>query len=833
MLTKFIKNKIDSFYGDSHLIDGNRDLEFLPKLSNELPYRYYDTVDNIYYNDDSIGLLYEVSPIIGRYSNHDQIMTQIMNSLTDKTGFQILSWSSPNVSQILSSWQERNKGMPYIDLARQQVEYFKDANFKPLFEDLPLIIRNQRIFFAIWIDLQKKQVSRSDINDLLKMQKQIKKNFSDLGTEAYLLDPNGLISFLSEIFNLGQSETTTSWRERDFINHQICTESQEFTIKESGVDVGKDNAIIAYKIKKYPEKPLSYDMSRLLGDVDNPNLQISCPFLQVLTAKRKNKSSELSSIQGKFISNIEDSSKKKSLFGSSPAQKHRDYKYIEEDLKAGGEMYEFYSSVILIGKKQEVLDSKGALTTLYEQEGFKLSQADRLHLPVFLFALPFGAGSSRRWTDIKTMGWLQKHSGSSLSLVSPVFGDSKGLIEHNASKPQVELLLFSTRGQIMLWNPYANSENHNIIVCGVPGSGKSVFLQYLGRSILAAEGSLVVIDKGKSFANSTEVFGGQNIDVNINFGISPFSFVDMDIILKPTEQLSEHERGYKNSFTNFLECFVAQTISPVDPMPQYDKSLIERTIREVLEEAGKNSSLDLIQKKLLSFSTVESDLPYRMAHILGSFLQKYGASFRGDRKIDKDEKQLVFETAELGGIGREDLKSAMLMLVMYMIEEKIYKGSRDKPTGLIIDEAWFVLEGGNMTSFLDGFVRTIRKYNGILVLATQGIPDFFKNEASITMFNQSYWKIYLKQDPNLIRKSIDDKMISENLNRPLNSLQKRRGYSEGLICSGNGYSKVRIILDKFSIAAFTSVGDEVEKINDLRKQGKNIVEAIKEVSKGI
>ncbi|KJV70987.1 ftsK/SpoIIIE family protein [Orientia tsutsugamushi str. UT76] len=67
------------------------------------------------------------------------------------------------------------------------------------------------------------------------------------------------------------------------------------------------------------------------------------------------------------------------------------------------------------------------------------------------------------------------------------------------------MLLAGIRGQIMYWSPFggallpalnkhgvAPNENFNLCIAGVPGSGKSVFMQELMLSVLGVGGKVFV-----------------------------------------------------------------------------------------------------------------------------------------------------------------------------------------------------------------------------------------------------------------------------------------------------------------------------------------------------
>ncbi|KJV77344.1 ftsK/SpoIIIE family protein [Rickettsia hoogstraalii str. RCCE3] len=73
----------------------------------------------------------------------------------------------------------------------------------------------------------------------------------------------------------------------------------------------------------------------------------------------------------------------------------------------------------------------------------------------------------------------------------------------------------------MYWSPFGSAligsnlystaaalnENFNLCIAGVPGSGKSVFMQELMLSILGIGGKVFVLDYGRSFKRTCLLLG--------------------------------------------------------------------------------------------------------------------------------------------------------------------------------------------------------------------------------------------------------------------------------------------------------------------------------------
>ncbi|XAF73088.1 hypothetical protein QU600_001046 [Orientia tsutsugamushi] len=140
------------------------------------------------------------------------------------------------------------------------------------------------------------------------------------------------------------------------------------------------------------------------------------------------------------------------------------------------------------------------------------------------------------------------------------------------------MLLAGRRGQIMYWSPFggallpalnknaaAPNENFNLCIAGVPGSGKSVFMQELMLSVLVVGGKVFVLDYGRSFKRICLILGGSYIEFDMKnpVSINPFSEVPEDDSAKSIEARSD----FLSNFPSILATMAA---------PQYGTSDLQQ-----------------------------------------------------------------------------------------------------------------------------------------------------------------------------------------------------------------------------------------------------------------
>ncbi|KJV51167.1 ftsK/SpoIIIE family protein [Orientia tsutsugamushi str. Gilliam] len=119
-------------------------------------------------------------------------------------------------------------------------------------------------------------------------------------------------------------------------------------------------------------------------------------------------------------------------------------------------------------------------------------------------------------------------------------------------------------------NAAAPNENFNLCIAGVPGSGKSVFMQELMLSVLGVGGKVFVLDYGRSFKRTCLILGGSYIEFDMKnpVSINPFSEVPEDDSAKSIEARSD----FLSNFPSILATMAA---------PQYGTSDLQQQMLQM------------------------------------------------------------------------------------------------------------------------------------------------------------------------------------------------------------------------------------------------------------
>ncbi len=206
-------------------------------------------------------------------------------------------------------------------------------------------------------------------------------------------------------------------------------------------------------------------------------------------------------------------------------------------LQSGDRVVNIHFNVIMYGSTDKAKTAASQFCSNMRRSGWYFVPCKYDHLAVVLASLPMQLVevTANSWTNkfkgilspkivgvgvaLSSLGRGIKTIAAESKVLLPIIGEWKGdLISPG-------MLLVGKRGQIMYWSPFGSAliaksgrntnstpnENFNLCIAGVPGSGKSVFMQELMLSVLGVGGKVFVLDYGRSFKRTCLLLGGNYI----------------------------------------------------------------------------------------------------------------------------------------------------------------------------------------------------------------------------------------------------------------------------------------------------------------------------------
>jgi len=381
-------------------------------------------------------------------------------------------------------------------------------------------------------------------------------------------------------------------------------------------------------------------------------------------------------------------------------------------------------------------------------------------------------------------------------------------------------------GQVSAYDIFAADTNYNFIVIGTSGSGKSYAMADFFTNHLMNGAKIRIIDVGRSYKHLCSLVGGQYIEFteDANICLNPFTKVDTT----PDGNIHPDEL---QTIVPLVGLMAGLSLNPRDMENNLDLTTIKGYISEAVVRAfqskGRNAGM---QDVGIALEQIESEIEQRgrrdeiLSKLIRSLIPytspqgEYYRYFNGPNNLDFESDFVVLELEEIDQ--KEGLKSVVLAAIAQTISTEFFIGDRSQKKILAVDEAWSIVDDKNVMRFLETMARRIRKYYGALGIITQKIGDFFKNQATRDIFDNTSNKIFLRQDQMSIQAAEADGSLP--LDKGMIELMKTVKskpplYSELLIKQEEKFFIARLITDRVAHWIYTNHKNDMPTVYKIMK----------------
>lgn len=386
---------------------------------------------------------------------------------------------------------------------------------------------------------------------------------------------------------------------------------------------------------------------------------------------------------------------------------------------------------------------------------------------------------------------------------------------------------------------------HHGLIFGSTGSGKSFFTSMMILSAMVQEPRVYIVDKGGSYERLTKLLGGQYIEISSGkTTMNPFEI--------PEEDIEEPERRIP-FFTNVLAtmCNVGS-----DRESEYDRAIISRLAQTLIVQYKKNRDearekgipiqaitvsdaykiLDSV--KLYDHETDGKQLQepqQRLRILLGKWttIGTKGTSYhcqlldKPSTSIDIQDAQLV--AFDLNGIeAYPDIMRIVFLVISDLIRRRCQE-DRARKKLVIFDEVWALMNTPEGAVFLEELYRTMRKYNAAVFSISQDIGDFSESNIARALMSNVKQKVILRQSSEFSRQAVQKALgLSEAEMWLIGQIRSQKGeYSECVLSvEGMPSIKVGIVPSPEELWMATTDASDVALFNSLVKQGFSDMDAI-------
>ena len=775
---------------------------------------------------EAVGFVLTIVPQTGADDRMTSVLKSMFNGLPTDASLQFHLFGTPDIHDFLERYQRlRTAGGVYAESARRRVAYLARAALRPVIPGNPWMPRDIRAALSVTLPahgmsdreaIERACLCRDALITVLK--------------SAYLYGgewgPDDLINWCAQVLNANRllkgEAQRLSYDDGRMLRDQIIALDTLTRVDRAGLVVGSpaDSAeavVRCFSVRNYPRSLHLSAMGALIGDFIQGSLAYSCPFLITMGVRIPDYESTRSYATLRSARATQAAQSKMATFMPDWYERKLDWDTAMAAYSGAGGLVYLYHQLVLFSLPSQAAKDELAARGVWRGLGFDLQEDTFISLQSLLLSLPMTYTRSMQ-AEAKVAGREGLKTTSNAIHLAPLLAEWEGLGE-----PLIPL--FGRRGQTMGIDLFANpSGNYNACVVGTSGSGKSVFMNELAMGYLGAGARVWIIDVGRSYENLCRQLGGQYIEFTSDSGLclNPFSLVsdlDQDMeMLKPV---------------------IAQMISHHEALPQYELSQLDIAIRQVWYEAqgqGRRPTLtELAEYLKTACKDEEGKCDPRVRNMgiqLFPFTQDgtHGRWFDGPANVRFDADLVVLELEELKS--KKDLQSVILLLLMYLITNEIYLSREDgRRKVVIIDEAWDLMSGTS-GEFIEAGYRRARKYKGAFVTGTQGIDDYYRNEAAMAALNNADWLFMLRQKPESIKalEANNRLVLSAGMRQQITTLNTEAGhYSEIFVYTPVGHGIGRLVLDPYSLLLASTRAEDFNAVRDKVRAGMSMDEAIKAV----
>ena len=792
------------------------------RLSDFMPYLCYDKGERIYINNDnSYGAVFLCAPRIK--ATDSQSIQEILNKLEEGVFLQFMILGSKNITNFVEYWRgehlarARNENNELLENAvNSMAEFYFSKTETGISKSMTVKAKN----FALIISLKSENKEK-----LLKAKENIQNILETNVFSPRELLPEGLKPYLWELFNSNHDiRNIPSYDRNAYLNRQLIMPSTSILVKDTHLEIdGK--SWISLAIASMPKEFHIAEFGNRIGDTISSALntnQFQDTFFITASVCLLPKTKANSASRNHSI--IATQNWSESLFREFANVRKESIGILDRIDGQKERLFAFDLNVLISGDTYEIAKQNATNIISFWGKGgttgIVMDEALGIHQLNFLASLPMGINEEYMF---QLTGKYRSMFADQIAQFVPLESDYAG------NHPN--LILYSRRGQMAGIDLFVSDINFNAYLVATSGAGKSVLLNMIAFNSFARGDRVFVLDYDTSFLKLCETLDGQYVFLDPQKPISFNPFSD----IKDSAQLTD-DLNYLSSLIYMLGSSKHQARA------DEDEKLIKQKIQEFIEilfnDVGNKMEITNVRDKL---KTIKDQRFQDFADQLRPFCKEgvYGEFFSGPNQFNINKEFIV---TEFKGIDNDpDLRDPLIMLLIYHLNQLMYMSEgRKNRIQIVLDEAHrFLGKNPKMDDFIEQAYRRARKYNGSIILATQGFDDIYNmksgglSKAGSVIVNNSSWKIFMKQTEVSINMLIQSNLFNfaKSEERLLKSISTAKGqYSELLLISPEEIKiPYRLVMDRFFYYITTTDPKDKAKIKELTDSGLEVGEAIKKI----
>jgi type IV secretion system protein VirB4 len=332
--------------------------------------------------------------------------------------------------------------------------------------------------------------------------------------------------------------------------------------------------------------------------------------------------------------------------------------------------------------------------------------------PAYWAQLPGNSSFAARKSTVNTLnvaGFASFHNYPSGKRKGNYWGDA--------------VTVFNTvSGTPFFFSFHVRDVGHTMII-GPTGSGKTVLLNFLCAQSQKFNGRLFFFDKDRGAEIFLRSIRGTYITPHVskNSGFNPFQLED-----------NATNRSFLVEFLRALVTYDEDKVTPEE-------------LDKINEAVSGNYKLPKNERRL---SNISAFMGIGGPGSLSGKLSMWHGDGSHARLFDNEEDSIDFDSNRVFGFEMGEAlkdKYSIAPVLLYLFH-RIQKSLDGKPTMIVLDEAWALIDNPVFAPKIKDWLKTLRKLNTFVVFATQSVEDAAKSTISDTLVQQTATQIFL---PNL------------------------------------------------------------------------------------
>ncbi|EPF6482954.1 TraG/VirB4 family ATPase [Acinetobacter baumannii] len=728
---------------------------------------------------------------------------QIQQAATNHVDDQIDSYYENNYNSIKNNHGLNAKQKENLhSIVLKRTESLRQAKITPPVPANGITLRQSRIIVSVKIpaDLQLSEYDLQRCKELIltvydSLRSTTLPDLKQLTVNEYLSELRSIVYPFEPLDN--------TYDEFQKISEQVFRKTTETDNRDPNITKIGDTHISVLSVSALPKKNDISLTNMLVGDPMGSTKQVGCPYFINCTIIIPETQDENTKIDFDYAQTFDTATPWAKKFAPKLVDRLEGLELLRNATKRGEIPCRLYFNVVLFSKdKQKLPRIATVLQSYYKSLGLILVPDSKIVLPLFWNTLPLYASIESLKNTSRTLRMTTVHAAT----FAPLFADFQNL------RGNFSQIYYTRRGNIFGFDPMAG-QNHNGMIFGSSGGGKSVF----GQNFLLQEyesGALIrVLDDGQSYKKLCYTVGGSFIEFTDSSDVclNPFTLVE-----NINEELDQLAR------------IVKQMASPTTPLDDFCMSKIKQAIKSVYSTSAKKTTIS----DIADFLSIQPEEEIRR---LGSQLFEYtvdgsyGKYFNGDNNLNLNAQMVVLE---LEGLKSDPLlKTVVMMMVCTRIQADMYRNFSYARKFVLFEEVTSYFEDPLVGAFIADFYERVRKYRGGCWLVTQNAERIADSPAIGKVMINANYMIYLPYVAEQIDVMAQKKLLKDDpyIINTYKSLRLSKGvYSEAMIfeTSTENISVIRTILNDFEKILFSSSDEYFRPFIERIDKGEDIAEII-------